>query len=541
MRISCLFATVLAMTFWGGTAVQAQSAPSDMMIVLDGSGSMWGQINGRSKIEIARDTLTQVLEETVPEMQIGMIAYGHRAKGDCSDIETLVPVSPAAQSVPLMISAAEALKPKGKTPLSDAVRLAAQTMRYTENAATVVLVTDGIETCDADPCALAAELEDAGIDFTAHVVGFGLSADEGRQVQCLADLTGGLFLSAQDAGTLQSALQQTLEMPEIAANEADFGPATRNVHFMIRDTEDSPLLGVRQLNFAILQADGTPAVADSYGLNYPEASDRSATADLAPGLYTAAITREGIYDAQVEFEVPQGDGIHTVVMDLAARLAISPYLNPNMPLDTGNPPPSSVKSTAWSYYSIFPMQDGKIATTPLVKQAYQDLDFPLAAGTYMIRANLDRTTSAEQIVTVAPGGTTTVDFSFDVTRVFIEAVQADGQQVNRQTTYFYDKLRSGRNYFASGGGVRNGEVIPFYLPTGTFVVNVGAEGGGARRSEFVLNVPGDYADIHLSVGEGMILDEAAQAIFTAESYQACKQYLSVKYKGCLKAEAVAAQ
>ena len=67
----------------------------------------------------------------------------------------------------------------GKTPLTEAVRQAASTLKSTEAKATVILITDGIETCEADPCALGAELEASGVDFTAHVVGFGLTAEEG--------------------------------------------------------------------------------------------------------------------------------------------------------------------------------------------------------------------------------------------------------------------------------------------------------------------------------------------------------------------------
>src|SRR5689334_18088360 len=64
------------------------------IIVLDASGSMWAQIDGKSRIEIARDTLKQVLAGVPAELELGFMAYGHRTKGDCSDIEMLV--DPAA-------------------------------------------------------------------------------------------------------------------------------------------------------------------------------------------------------------------------------------------------------------------------------------------------------------------------------------------------------------------------------------------------------------------------------------------------------------
>ena len=129
------------------------------MIVLDASGSMWGQIDGVNKIVIAREVVRESLGSADIQNLVGLVAYGHNRKGDCSDIEVLVP--PATGQMSTVVSAVEAINPKGKTPLSEAVRQAARAMGYVENRATVVLVTDGLETCNADPCALARELERA--------------------------------------------------------------------------------------------------------------------------------------------------------------------------------------------------------------------------------------------------------------------------------------------------------------------------------------------------------------------------------------------
>ncbi|RJQ79670.1 MAG: hypothetical protein C4519_10885 [Desulfobacteraceae bacterium] len=95
-----------------------------------------------------------------------------------------------------------ALNAKGKTPLSAAVQQAAKALRYTEEKATVILVSDGLETCDADPCALAM----SGVDFTVHVIGFDITKEEQARLRCLADKTGGLFLAAGNAQSLSDAL-----------------------------------------------------------------------------------------------------------------------------------------------------------------------------------------------------------------------------------------------------------------------------------------------------------------------------------------------
>lgn len=183
-------------------------AEGQSIIVLDASGSMWGQIGGRTKIDIAREALNGVVGQLPAGTAMGLMAYGHREKGNCDDIELVVP--PATGSAQAIIEAANALQFKGKTPLTESVRRAAEALRSTEEKATVILITDGIETCEADPCALGTELERTGVDFTAHVVGFGLTEEEGRQVACLAENTGGKYIQASDLDSLALALQTTV-------------------------------------------------------------------------------------------------------------------------------------------------------------------------------------------------------------------------------------------------------------------------------------------------------------------------------------------
>jgi Ca-activated chloride channel family protein len=197
----------------------AAFAEKQTMIVFDASGSMWGQIEGQTKIAIAKEAISTISQGFKPSQSVGLMAYGHRRKGDCSDIEFLV--DPAINNAKLINDYVNTLTPKGKTPLSRAVELAAEKMKFTENEAEVVLITDGVETCDLDPCATAEALEQAGINFTAHVIGFGLSADQGKQVACLADVTGGIYSSADDAAGLNDALQQLIidEKPDEKALE----------------------------------------------------------------------------------------------------------------------------------------------------------------------------------------------------------------------------------------------------------------------------------------------------------------------------------
>lgn len=201
-------------------AVAAQDGRPASLLVLDASGSMWGQVGGQAKIEIAREAAGVMLDTWDPHAALGLMAYGHRRKGDCADVELLQPVG--AFDPDAIRAHIAALQPKGMTPIADSVRQAAAALRHAERKATVILVSDGEETCSADPCAVGAELEASGVDFTAHVIGFDLEHNPKarEQLQCLARATGGRYLDARDAGELSSAMKDVAVAPETEAPRA---------------------------------------------------------------------------------------------------------------------------------------------------------------------------------------------------------------------------------------------------------------------------------------------------------------------------------
>jgi len=171
---------------------------------------MWGQIDVSAKMSIAKDVVGKVVSGWKAGDELGLVAYGHRVKGACDDIETLI--EPGQLDAGAYMAAVGALSPKGKTPMTQAVRQAAEALKFTEKEATVILVSDGIETCDPNPCAVAEELERLGVGLTVHTVGFGLD-DQGAvaQLKCLAEKTGGISVLASNANELESALTKTVE------------------------------------------------------------------------------------------------------------------------------------------------------------------------------------------------------------------------------------------------------------------------------------------------------------------------------------------
>ncbi|WP_417584393.1 vWA domain-containing protein [Pelagibacterium sp.] len=200
MRLFALLPLVLASSLVPSIA----AASEDVVVVYDGSGSMWGQIAGVAKVEIAREVMGDLIATWPEGANIGLVAYGHRREGDCSDIETLIAPSPLDRAT--FISTVNGVTPRGRTPLTESVRQAADLLSYRDTQATVILISDGLETCQADPCALSAELAQQGVNFTAHVVGFDLTEEEHAGLACIAENTGGVFVPAQNADELRDAL-----------------------------------------------------------------------------------------------------------------------------------------------------------------------------------------------------------------------------------------------------------------------------------------------------------------------------------------------
>ena len=190
-------------------AIAMMAAPAiawgdDLTVVYDASGSMWGKIDGATKIEIARDVMAGVVETWDDDTNIGLIAYGHRREDACADIETLIEPAPISREG--FLDTVNGLNPRGRTPLLAAVERATEAIAYRENRATVFLISDGIENCQDDPRVLSERLARQGIDFTAHVIGVDVTTDEYRHLACIAENTGGEFVSAQNADELRDAL-----------------------------------------------------------------------------------------------------------------------------------------------------------------------------------------------------------------------------------------------------------------------------------------------------------------------------------------------
>lgn len=210
LKTSFLSSMVLISSLGIASSQQATDTKEQVMFVLDGSNSMWGQINGTAKISIAKEVMTDLVQGWDKNVPMGLTMYGHRRKNDCSDIEVVS--LPGVADRNQITEKVQQISPRGKTPLTESVRLAAFSIGgYTGAKSSVVLVSDGLETCGGDPCALARSLKAINANFTTHVIGFDVTKEEFQSLQCMATETGGKFFRANNASELKDALQQTAQ------------------------------------------------------------------------------------------------------------------------------------------------------------------------------------------------------------------------------------------------------------------------------------------------------------------------------------------
>ncbi|MCO6492939.1 MAG: VWA domain-containing protein [Phaeodactylibacter sp.] len=185
---------------------QSDPSPSPIVFIYDASGSMWGQMDGKTKMEIAADVLSNTVNGLPGDQPAGLVAYGHREKGDCEDVEFLVEMGNADKS--RINQSLKAIKPLGKTPLAYSARQVIGQLREAKAKATIILVTDGIESCGGDICEVIKAAREEGIDFRLHIVGFGLQNEETEQLRCAAKAGDGRYYDAANADGLAEVLQE---------------------------------------------------------------------------------------------------------------------------------------------------------------------------------------------------------------------------------------------------------------------------------------------------------------------------------------------
>jgi len=211
MKLNIAMIALNLILLFGGLDInnlQAQDDDSPILFIYDASGSMWGKIGNETKKEAAANILVGTINKLKIDQKIGFMAYGHRSKSDCEDVELLLDLDNTDKSK--LISTIKGITPLGKTPLAYSATMAIEKIKGSQAKATIILVTDGIESCNGDLCQVVRLAREEGIEFKLHIIGFSLKNDEAETLKCATEVGGGNYYNAEDAFQLEQVLDEAV-------------------------------------------------------------------------------------------------------------------------------------------------------------------------------------------------------------------------------------------------------------------------------------------------------------------------------------------
>lgn len=185
------------------------NVPDNVLIILDGSDSMGLNTgNGLTRIAAAKRAILDTLSQTPGNVNVGLRVYGYDARPQtaCRASQTLVPIGPNNRMQ--IASRIVGVRPIGMTPISySLIEAINQDFAYVNGKKSIILISDGEETCDADPCDVAVDMVRHNVDVKINVIGLGLSdMDAIRQLKCVAMATKGKFYNVDTAAQLNNAV-----------------------------------------------------------------------------------------------------------------------------------------------------------------------------------------------------------------------------------------------------------------------------------------------------------------------------------------------
>jgi hypothetical protein len=208
-----------------GPSVITPSSILNVILVLDASTGMDGEIEGQTKMELAKAALTQYAHDLPPGVNVGLIVYGHRGSTEesdkeqsCASVELTYPIGPIDRvSLYTEINSVAAV---GWAPVAKALQATWQAFAGKEKQTNqIVLVSSVGDVCGGDPCRVADELRQAYSAITIHVIG--LAPDDAtfrqaqdtasKQFQCVADATGGTYYNVRTASEFAQAWKAILD------------------------------------------------------------------------------------------------------------------------------------------------------------------------------------------------------------------------------------------------------------------------------------------------------------------------------------------
>jgi Ca-activated chloride channel homolog len=178
-----------------------------ILFILDASNSMnakWTM--DQTRIQAAKELLAKEIDGLVgtPNLEVALRVYGHQSPitatfQDCNDTKLEVPFAP--DNYQAIKNRIKSIQAKGTTPIARSLEAAAEDFPDRESRNIIILITDGVEACDNDPCVIAQKLKDKGIKVTPFVIGLGMDLSYLDKFNCI-----GTYSDAETKDAFKSVL-----------------------------------------------------------------------------------------------------------------------------------------------------------------------------------------------------------------------------------------------------------------------------------------------------------------------------------------------
>lgn len=198
--------------------VDREAGPVNILLLLDASFSMKEPLEGKTqKMDAAKAVLQQALTRVPSDVNLGLRVFGQsysgNPMGDCTSSALLVPLGQGNRRS--IIERVRQVHPYGLTPLEFALRQAAESdLAGLQGPKTLILISDGADTCGGNPCEFIRQLPRMGIKLKVDIVGLNLNGRDDRpardQLNCISETSGGKYYDAKTAAQLVDSISASV-------------------------------------------------------------------------------------------------------------------------------------------------------------------------------------------------------------------------------------------------------------------------------------------------------------------------------------------
>jgi Ca-activated chloride channel homolog len=162
-----------------------------VLFILDASTSMSLNWENTTKITAAKSLIMAMVDSLKPDgnVEVGLRVYGHQkteVEDDCFDSKLEVPFSNHSWSdIPAFLAS---VRPRGTSPIAYSLQQAAHDFPSDKNGRNlIVLLTDGVESCHGDPCAVSQALQQQHVVIRPFIIGLNADTSLNEALRCIGE------------------------------------------------------------------------------------------------------------------------------------------------------------------------------------------------------------------------------------------------------------------------------------------------------------------------------------------------------------------